>query len=140
VRSQVLTAACMKITVFGNVAPCRLIDVHRRFVALMMGAASTSETSVNCNSTRRYNPGRRPSGFGCHYSKCGTCLCGTHRFFLCVTDIKNRGYVNPDTAFGGRLQYFDCDWFTVRYMQHYKQKSGLQPKASALTLDPIILM
>jgi hypothetical protein len=31
VRFQVLTAACMKITVFRGVAPCSLVEVYRRF-------------------------------------------------------------------------------------------------------------
>jgi hypothetical protein len=59
VRFQVLTAARMKMTVFWIVEPCSLVEVYRRFVpiALMMDAASTSETSVNfCKTKRRINP------------------------------------------------------------------------------------
>jgi hypothetical protein len=46
-RFQVLTAANMKLAVFCVVTPCSLVEVYRRFIALMMKAASTSETSVN---------------------------------------------------------------------------------------------
>jgi hypothetical protein len=50
----------MKMTVFWDLAPCSLVEVYRRFsaiVALMMEAASTSETSVNFYQTaRRNNP------------------------------------------------------------------------------------
>jgi hypothetical protein len=64
----------LKMAVFWVVAPCRLVEVYRRFrdasclyhqgddrpasiIALMMEAASTSETSVNFyQTTRRYNP------------------------------------------------------------------------------------
>jgi hypothetical protein len=55
VRFQVLTAASMKIAVFWDVAPCSLVEVYRRLIALMMEAAtSISETSVNFyQSTRR---------------------------------------------------------------------------------------
>jgi hypothetical protein len=62
VRFQVLTAASMKIGAFWDVAPCRLIGVDRRFggvyclhrqgdefIALMMEAIHTSETSVYSN-------------------------------------------------------------------------------------------
>jgi hypothetical protein len=83
-RFEVLTAASMKMTVFWVLAPCSLTEVYRRFrgraanwrfrgafclmisaiskprglpIALMMEAASTSETSVNLNrTTRRNNP------------------------------------------------------------------------------------
>jgi hypothetical protein len=60
VRFQVLTAASMKMAVFWVVAPCGLVGVYRRFrsaIALMIEAASTSETSVNFSqTTRRNNP------------------------------------------------------------------------------------
>jgi hypothetical protein len=49
----------MKMAVFWVVAPCSLVEVHRRtlLIALMMEAASTTETSVNFyQTTRRYNP------------------------------------------------------------------------------------
>jgi hypothetical protein len=56
----------MKMTVFGVVAPCSLVEVYRRLlapssgrslIALMMEAASTSEMSVNFyQTTRRNNP------------------------------------------------------------------------------------
>jgi hypothetical protein len=55
----------MKVAVFWVVAPCSLLEVYRRFrsacclhyIATMMEAASTSETSVNfCQNTRRNNP------------------------------------------------------------------------------------
>jgi hypothetical protein len=50
----------MKMAVFWVAAPCILVEVYRRFrdivIALMMEAASTSETSVNFYQiTRRYN-------------------------------------------------------------------------------------
>jgi hypothetical protein len=55
------------MTVFWDVAPCSLVEIDRRFrgvtasitkaIALMMEAASTSETSVNFyQTTRRNNP------------------------------------------------------------------------------------
>jgi hypothetical protein len=65
---SVLAAASMKMTVFWVVASCRLVEAYRRFKgtchllfqdddALMMEAASTSETSVNLyQTTRRNNP------------------------------------------------------------------------------------
>jgi hypothetical protein len=44
------------MTVFWVVAQCSLVEVYRRF-AVMLEAASTSETSVNFyQSTRRNNP------------------------------------------------------------------------------------
>jgi hypothetical protein len=46
----------MKLAVFWVVVPCSLVDVYRP-IALMMEAASTSETSVNFyQTTRCYNP------------------------------------------------------------------------------------
>jgi hypothetical protein len=47
-------AKSMKITVFWNVAPCSLVKVYR-LIALIMEAASTSETSVNFYQTTRCN-------------------------------------------------------------------------------------
>jgi hypothetical protein len=44
----------MKMTVFWDVALCTPV-VYRRFIALMMEAASTSETSVNFSQTTRGN-------------------------------------------------------------------------------------
>jgi hypothetical protein len=56
VRPQVLTAASMKFRfVFWTVLPCKII-VHRRFNALMMEAARTSETSVDNYFNRKYMP------------------------------------------------------------------------------------
>jgi hypothetical protein len=52
----------MKMAVIWAIAPCSLLEVYRRFrghllIALMMEAASTSETSVNFYQTiRRNNP------------------------------------------------------------------------------------
>jgi hypothetical protein len=53
----------MKMAVFWVVAPCSLVEVYRRFegtcsiIALMIQAASTSETSVNFyQTTRLYKP------------------------------------------------------------------------------------
>jgi hypothetical protein len=48
----------MKMAVFWDVAPSNLVEVHRRFkaIALMMGAASTSETSVKYQTTRHNTP------------------------------------------------------------------------------------
>jgi hypothetical protein len=46
----------MKTAALWDAAPCSLVEAYR-FVALMMEAASTSETSVNLyQSTRRNNP------------------------------------------------------------------------------------
>jgi hypothetical protein len=69
VRFQVLTAASMKMAVFWVVAQCSLVEVYRlftgacclhhqySFIALMMEAANTSETSANFyQTTRRNNP------------------------------------------------------------------------------------
>jgi hypothetical protein len=49
VRFQVLMAVSMKMAVFWVVALGSLVEVYRRFrgAALMMVAASASETSVN---------------------------------------------------------------------------------------------
>jgi hypothetical protein len=54
------------MAVFWVVAPCSLVEVYQRFrglycsnniIAVMMEAASTSETLVNFyQTTRRYNP------------------------------------------------------------------------------------
>jgi hypothetical protein len=58
VMFQVLRAANKKMVVFWVVAPCSLVKVYRRFrglIALMMEAASTSETSVNFYQTTRRN-------------------------------------------------------------------------------------
>jgi hypothetical protein len=47
----------MTMAVFWDVTPCSLLEVYRRFIALTMDAAGTSETSVNFyRTTRRYNP------------------------------------------------------------------------------------
>jgi hypothetical protein len=56
-RFQVLTAASMKMTDFWDVTPCSLVkftDISEVLIvsiistiALVMGAATTSETSVN---------------------------------------------------------------------------------------------
>jgi hypothetical protein len=66
-RFQVLTAANMKMAVFWVATQCSLVEFYQRFrgpccheswvIALMMVAASTSETSVNFyQTTRRNNP------------------------------------------------------------------------------------
>jgi hypothetical protein len=67
VRFHVLMAASMKMTVFRVVAPCSLVEVYQRLrgacclhpsstiTALMMEAASTSETSVNLYQTVQCN-------------------------------------------------------------------------------------
>jgi hypothetical protein len=50
-RHQVLAA------VTWDVAPCGLVETDRCFIALMMEAVGTSETSVNfCQTTRRHIP------------------------------------------------------------------------------------
>jgi hypothetical protein len=46
----------MKMTAIWDVAPDSLVEVYRSAVALMMEAASTSEMSVNCQTTWRNNP------------------------------------------------------------------------------------
>jgi hypothetical protein len=63
VRLEVLMAASVKMTVFWVVAPCSLVDVYRLhaarclFIARMMEAVSTYETSVNsCKTSRLNNP------------------------------------------------------------------------------------
>jgi hypothetical protein len=54
---EVLTAVSTKMAVFWVVAPCSVVEVNQRFIALMMEAARISETSVNFyQTTRRYNP------------------------------------------------------------------------------------
>jgi hypothetical protein len=59
---EVLTAARMKMAVFWVVVPCSLVEVYQRvrgnaLVALMVEAASTSETLLNFYQTSpRYNP------------------------------------------------------------------------------------
>jgi hypothetical protein len=45
------------MAIFWVVAPCSLVEVYQRFIALMMEAARTSETLVNFYQTfQRYNP------------------------------------------------------------------------------------
>jgi hypothetical protein len=60
VRFEVLTAASIKMTVFWVAAPCSLVEFYRRYrgaiIALMMEAASTSETLVNFYQTTRRKP------------------------------------------------------------------------------------
>jgi hypothetical protein len=57
VKTEVLTVASMKMTVFWVVATCSLASSIVRVIALMMEAASTSVTSVNFYQTeRRSNP------------------------------------------------------------------------------------
>jgi hypothetical protein len=47
----------MKMAVFWVVAPCSLVEVYQRFIALMMEAARTSETLVNFyQTTWHYKP------------------------------------------------------------------------------------
>jgi hypothetical protein len=60
--SQALTAMRMKMAVFWNFAPCRLLEVYRRFRSACclhyhsdVVAASTSETSVKVYQTTRCN-------------------------------------------------------------------------------------
>jgi hypothetical protein len=62
VRFQVLTAASVKMAVFWNVAPCRLVKLTDVSETLMMEAASTSETptEVQPNYTTQY-PRRQPT-------------------------------------------------------------------------------
>jgi hypothetical protein len=56
-RIRAVNKECINISVFWAVAPCSLVDVYRRFSALMMEEASSSETSVNFyQTTWRYNP------------------------------------------------------------------------------------
>jgi hypothetical protein len=45
----------MKMAVFWVFAPSSLVEVYRRFIALIMEAASTFETSVNFYQTARHN-------------------------------------------------------------------------------------
>jgi hypothetical protein len=52
VRFLVFTTASMKMTFFWDIAPCSLVEIHRRFggayciIALIMEEVGTSETSV----------------------------------------------------------------------------------------------
>jgi hypothetical protein len=58
VRFQVLTAASIKMAVFRVVVPCSLAEFYLSFrgaIALMMVAASTSETSINFYQTTWHN-------------------------------------------------------------------------------------
>jgi hypothetical protein len=57
---EVLTEVSTKMAVFWDVAPCSLVEIYQRFrghrsraIALMMEAASTSETLVNFYQTTR---------------------------------------------------------------------------------------
>jgi hypothetical protein len=56
VKFQVLTAVGTKMTAFWGIAPCSLVEVEvRTYIAMMMEAVCTSETSVYFNiTTRRY--------------------------------------------------------------------------------------
>jgi hypothetical protein len=102
----------MKMAVFWDVASCSLVEVYRRFIALMMEAASTAETSVNFyQNTRRNIPD--DSHLVSDAITANVYLLGNHRLFLRVTQIKNRGYINPYIAFGERLLYLDPDWFAA---------------------------
>jgi hypothetical protein len=75
-RFQVLTAASMKFRVFWDVAPCSPVKVDRRFIALMMEAVRTSETSVNFNvTTLHYIP---------EDSKLHNC-----NTFFCIKELRN---------------------------------------------------
>jgi hypothetical protein len=77
----------MKMGVFWVVAPCSLVEVHRRFrgacyldhqgsdewivIALMMEAASACETSVNFYQTKwRNNPGDSHLHNACIFLMC----------------------------------------------------------------------
>jgi hypothetical protein len=55
VRFEVLTAASMMLAVFWVVESCSLVEFYRRFITLMMEAASTFEMSVNFYQTTRRN-------------------------------------------------------------------------------------
>jgi hypothetical protein len=56
VSFQIITAASM-MTGFWDTAPCILVEVDRRFIALMMWAVCTSETSFCFDeTTRRHIP------------------------------------------------------------------------------------
>jgi hypothetical protein len=56
-RFQVLTTASMKIKISWDVGPRSPFGVDRRFIALMVEAVRTSETSVYSNETMlRYIP------------------------------------------------------------------------------------
>jgi hypothetical protein len=58
VRYQVIVAASMKMAVFWDVAPCRLVldsSTIRVIIALIMEAAGTTETSVNFYQTTLRN-------------------------------------------------------------------------------------
>jgi hypothetical protein len=52
---QVLTAVSMKMAVFWVVALCTLVYVYRLFIARIMDSATTSETSLSYQTTKRYN-------------------------------------------------------------------------------------
>jgi hypothetical protein len=51
VRFQVLTVVSTKFRVFWDVGPCSHVEVEQSFIALMMEAVCTSETSFNFNIT-----------------------------------------------------------------------------------------
>jgi hypothetical protein len=54
---EVLTTVSTKMALFGVVAPCSLVEVNQRLIALMMEAARISETlAYFYQTTRRYNP------------------------------------------------------------------------------------
>jgi hypothetical protein len=56
---KVLTTVSTKMAVFWVVAPCGLVDVYQRFIALMMEASRASETLVNFYTALQ--PRRQPS-------------------------------------------------------------------------------
>jgi hypothetical protein len=59
----------MKFTVSWDVAPCSQVEVGRRFIAVMMEAVRTSETSVIFNvTTRCYIPEDSKSRTICYSS------------------------------------------------------------------------
>jgi hypothetical protein len=49
------TSSGLKMAVFRDVAPCSLVEIDRRGIALMMEAITTSETSVSFYQTTQWN-------------------------------------------------------------------------------------
>jgi hypothetical protein len=78
-RSSDSHAASMKMAVFWIVTSCSLVEVYRRFIVLMMEAASTSKTSVNFYRTTRHNT---PEDSHVHMS---SCLCFTLNVIISYT-------------------------------------------------------
>jgi hypothetical protein len=94
VRFEILTTASMKMAVFWVVALYSLVEVYRRFrgAALMVGAASTSQTSVNFYTAQQ--PRRQRSSCSCMTSHLTPPV--SSKYYNIASVFKNRLYGSYD--------------------------------------------